>query len=733
MPTKSDASRAASKLPAHRARFQALIMANPNHFGNLAGTTFKPKLKLLEDTTYEQLTCVSFNPDLKTLEATLIVKRSQGYGGDLCHAGTREYVRFFVDYGSGPVDAGLAAVEVHDIPEATDCEKASTFPLVYSASLPFDPETDFCGHPVLPEVHAILSWQNPPPPNALDPAHRFHPVWGNELKCHIQVKPRDLIFADVATGLSAEVLAMLTTELVQVSGPVPIPLPDPPPLGVAQLAKLYGGAEKAAAKGTVTEAVPPHRFGTADIAAIASVPGGPAPVLAKVSEWASAGLDWAAAVQAFEDADADVTYEEVECVGLDNGANRLVATFRVKRPFGYSGDLCNAGSTEYVAFWADWDDTCTFEYLGTAKVNVHDITPLPAGGLCYAAVLPVNLDAHARPCTNPRVVRVRAVLSWAVPPSTTDPDALTTWGNRTDAHVQVRPGSGDGTPKIGLIGNVPVPQIEVGVGGSGLTVLSAHFDGMVGGGLVDDGGRQCPFGGLVILGGTLLDTTSPFLGWTYQVQAGTDGIAFPELLTASFTRTDNAFINHDVDPLPDGFFPFFSFQGNIGGTMAYWRTAGVSALRYIRLALKDPGGVVTPGSPMKVQLDNTAPTADIHIDMGGDCKTFPLGSHLIGHFSAIDPFPDFFGQYRIGVLPDPLPSPPMPPGTPAPPVVPATGTSPTGSFPGDDQWSLDTTGMPDCGYVVRMWAVDRSIVNSVPGQHNSSGEKAVGFCLRTAE
>jgi len=32
----------------------------------------------------------------------------------------------------------------------------------------------------------------------------------------------------------------------------------------------------------------------------------------------------------------------------------------------------------------------------------------------------------------------RAVLSWAVPPYTTDPDALQYWGNLIDTHVQIR-------------------------------------------------------------------------------------------------------------------------------------------------------------------------------------------------------------------------------------------------------------------------------------------------------
>ena len=44
-------------------------------------------------------------------------------------------------------------------------------------------------------------------------------------------------------------------------------------------------------------------------------------------------------------------YVELECLGLDEVyPERLVATLRIKRPAGYSGDLCHKGSCEYVAF-----------------------------------------------------------------------------------------------------------------------------------------------------------------------------------------------------------------------------------------------------------------------------------------------------------------------------------------------------------------------------------------------
>ena len=40
--------------------------------------------------------------------------------------------------------------------------------------------------------------------------------------------------------------------------------------------------------------------------------------------------------------------------------------------------------------------------------------------------------------------------------------------------------------------------------------------------------------------------------------------------------------------------------------------------------------------------------------------------------------------------------------------------------------------MRPCGYVVRLDASDRSIVNSSPGNHNINNIEA-GFCLRAAD
>jgi len=344
------------KVEKERAEFRRLIVENPNYFGNLAKSPYKPVKKLVENTQYEELTCVGYNPQTQLLEATVAVKLPNGYGGNLCMAGTTEYVRFFVDYGSGWEDAGVVGFKVHDIPTGKDCAEHADKPLLYVVSLKLEPKTECCIHPVLPKVHAILSWEWMPPAGAANAG--WTPPWGNSLDCNIQIKPHPWNIVCLL-----EVLSETIKEKIKVPPlfePVklhPIPLPDPPPFTLAELAKHYG-AKPGAARELKVEA---HRFGVKDLhAALAS---GTALNLQSVSEktalWKSAGLDWAGAIAALDDTTANVDYEQLECLGLDETQpERLVATFRIKRPLGYSGELCYSGSQEYVAFWADWEDEC---------------------------------------------------------------------------------------------------------------------------------------------------------------------------------------------------------------------------------------------------------------------------------------------------------------------------------------------------------------------------------------
>ena len=72
-----------------RSHYIDLLVANPNHFGNLADSGLPAVKKMLGNTKFEQLGCVGYNPVLDMLEATVAIKLPFGYGGDLCSPGHR--------------------------------------------------------------------------------------------------------------------------------------------------------------------------------------------------------------------------------------------------------------------------------------------------------------------------------------------------------------------------------------------------------------------------------------------------------------------------------------------------------------------------------------------------------------------------------------------------------------------------------------------------------------------
>src|SRR6266851_5592179 len=82
--------------PEHaRARFRTLLIANPNFFGNLKGSPFKPIIPISNNTNYEEIGCVGYHPQLKRLEAVVYLTQSSGYSGGILTNGSQEYVRFY--------------------------------------------------------------------------------------------------------------------------------------------------------------------------------------------------------------------------------------------------------------------------------------------------------------------------------------------------------------------------------------------------------------------------------------------------------------------------------------------------------------------------------------------------------------------------------------------------------------------------------------------------------------
>ena len=85
---------------------------------------------------------------------------------------------------------------------------------------------------------------------------------------------------------------------------------------------------------------------------------------------------------------------------------------------------------------------------GTSTVTVHDLQTIPAEGIQYAVFLKKDLSKFRVPCEiGPRVVRLRAILSWDTPPPPANPNYVPVWGNREECLVQLDPGGSSGTSR----------------------------------------------------------------------------------------------------------------------------------------------------------------------------------------------------------------------------------------------------------------------------------------------
>jgi len=197
-------------------------------------------------------------------------------------------------------------------------------------------------------------------------------------------------------------------------------------LSAAELHQLYAGTS-----------VPAHRYLSGLLSTAATSPAialDPVKWFAGISQ-----VDPSSVVAAWLNTNGSTEYEQLNSIGLDAKTSRLTGLLTVKQRSGYDGGPLTAGSREFVAFWVDWG--AGFQYEGTTSVAVHDFSSLPAIGLEYVVFLPVDLIAHAQPGgKGAKKVKVRAVLSWNTPPSTTDPCAPVVWGNSLDGVILISPG-----------------------------------------------------------------------------------------------------------------------------------------------------------------------------------------------------------------------------------------------------------------------------------------------------
>ncbi len=420
--------------------------------------------------------------------------------------------------------------------------------------------------------------------------------------------------------------------------------------------------------------------------------------------------------QLYPKTDGDISYEELKCIGLDpNFPDTLVGVIQVKKTLGYSGAPCTDGSREYVTFWADFDGNGSFETcLGTAHVQVYDVK-VPAQGIFYAVRLPVNLAEYRQSCKKgPKIVRIRAILSWSVAVPCNDPNHVPVWGNREETLINIAPVAGAPAGEIAILGGIPTSMIDPV---SGLTTPNAVFatnnlppdnpDGI----LLTADGRPCPFGGRVTVQG------APVLMHSYKVEVTPAGGGAPTAVVTdlTLTRQNGTTWVHTANPITLRF-DYVDWTQNINSVLAQWDTTG-DALWQVKLTVYDGAGNPLGSDTHLIQLDNTWPEASIEITTGaGNCGKFNIGTVLQGNFVARDLY---LGSYSLATYPSV-----NPPGVGVP--SPSSGLLNTAVAPGNP-WTLDTTLMAPCGYVIWVGAVDRTIRDSQSVGHYSPA--SAGFCL----
>ena len=701
-------------------QFKALILGNPNYFGNLKESQFEPVLNIQSDTTFEEIGCVGFQPQFNQLEAVVFIKQPSGYGGGICSSGTPEYLRFYLSFDEGATwkDLGLASFTAYDIPQTTESKR-----LEYAVSLKIEPPQKFCFFRNIALVRAILSWNIAPPPNTPD----FTPVWGDIHNTHIQIEPLKLfLLGEIFKNLEIKIPPELSTavDLAQ-----PVVAPKPKVLSVAELQKIYQDKK-----------VEPHRFALAQVQKLIAQPQVTESLMATgfTGLFSDLDINLNDIISQLFPTDGNTTYEKLECVGLNPNQNMLAGIIRIKKSSGYSGGPCTAGSKEYVTFWADFDNNGTFSTcLGTTSVNVYDIEDIPQEGLEYAVFLPVDLSPYRQPCEDgPKVVKIRAILSWQVAPPCDNPNFIPVWGNREETLIQIQPGSivEGQVPIFTTVGSVPVSLVDA--------------NGLITDAVASTGARfiNAPFGGRINIAGKIVNGTAASKYRVMRKPHGAPDSAYvpltnepnPLVLTLNTWDPINGFVqdtNFQVHAI-DGYYPYQDYasdhfiEGNI--LMIWYSTSLEDGNAYdLRVDLSVDGNPDHDihSNAVTVLIDNKAPDVALDIDLGGgvECADFYVGDTFTGHYTAKDLH---FGSFSFVIRPSGsaggvLPVPPA--GSHSIVAPPALSLIPD---PGiiNGTYSLNTTGMKPCGYSLTLGVRDRTNVNS--GQTNNYNEVSVGFCLR---
>jgi hypothetical protein len=166
-----------------RHKLRALLLTNPNYFGKIPPSSFSAVLNIQEDTTYESISRLSYDPETDQLSAAIDVKQTVGYSSEILVQGSEEFVRFYVSYDGRSKwhDLGMRSVTVANAPQPR--------PFAYEVALQLVSEEELTLRSIQPKIRAILSWSTPPP--AGEP--NWTPVWGDVAEADVHLEDSQVI------------------------------------------------------------------------------------------------------------------------------------------------------------------------------------------------------------------------------------------------------------------------------------------------------------------------------------------------------------------------------------------------------------------------------------------------------------------------------------------------------------------------------------------------------------
>ncbi len=656
----------------------------------LSKLKIKTDLKLYQNklnTSFEALGCIGYNGTYRELTATIQIKKAFGYLGELCRKGSYEYVRFYIDYkkGQGWEDLGYAGVNVHDIPNAEDCDGALKKPIDYVVRLPFTPKIEYCSVENLPRIKAILLW------NAVPEAEDYNLeagsyTWGDVKEADIQLEPFIFKLPDFEIPELANVLDdLILNPNLSLNGlfeaaPNPLALKSTfntlvkkEHFSFSQLASCYKKVE-----------VEPHRFGFQMLSKLEQ-----SSTLSAYNTlhtiFKANTLDLDQSLVALSALKCDTTYEELLCVGADYDNDALVATLKIKRPNGYSGNLCSSGSKEYVSFWLQTEN-CEWIHAGTTSIRVHDITKMSKDGLYYSVVLPYNLDAFKANCKTPQVLKIKAVLSWNTPP---EGMSCSRWGNTIESYIQIAPYKWNGKlPQLTEIGGVAISEIKP----NGLTVFEAKIGDANTIALEDSA-----FQGRIVVKGIV----TPFVGQKYRVKVTNEATG------VSFYVTDSFYVKGT------GVTKLQKPVGDVYTYMAHEKVLAIFSPRTDALLSISIENVTTGlnSNSHRIQMDSTPPKLELAIDDGGNCTHYKKGGIITGTYSVQEVH---LSRFVLGTTVTDTPS--------------EIKSSDAGD-PTSGHFSIVSSKDLNCGKIT-LRAYPRTVVNSIRMHSGTGAERIV--CLADA-